>query len=125
MRAILVLAAVPGVAVARHVADVAPDLLRQHHVVEADLHAAERIDVGDLLERTVGQHDEIGRHVDEGAANVLVAIDPHEVADEGRETLAREEPPLATLQAPVLVFGEVHIQRDRRVAGRTDLGRIV
>ena len=57
---------------------------------------------------------EIGRHVDERATDVLVPVDAHEVADEGREAGAGEEPPLADLEAPILERGELDSERDRR-----------
>ena len=54
--------------------------------------------------------------------DVLVAVDAHEVAHEGRETRAREEPALAALETPVLVISEVDVERDLRVrARRADL----
>ena len=40
---------------------------------------------------------EIGGHVDERATDILVPVDPDEVAEERREARAGEEPPLATL----------------------------
>ena len=43
-----------------------PDLLRQQRVGEAELQLPQRLGVGDLLERLVRQHREIGRHIDEG-----------------------------------------------------------
>ena len=66
-----------------------------------------------------------GRHVDERPADVLMPVDADEVADEGRETRAREEPALAAFEAPVLVIGEVDIERELRVrAHRADVNRL-
>ena len=39
-------------------------------------------------------------------------VEAHEVADEGREAGACEEPPLAALEAPILERGEVDSERD-------------
>jgi len=42
-----------------------------------------------------------------------VAIEAHEVTDEGREAGSGEEPPLAALHTPVLVPGEIDMERGR------------
>ena len=52
-------------------------------------------------------------------------VDANELSEEGREARAREEPPLATFEAPVLVLSEEHVERYLGVRPRrADLDRI-
>src|SRR6185503_13624747 len=65
------------------------------------------------------------RHADERAANVLVTVDADEPAGKRGEPCTRKEEPLAPFEAPVLVFGEVHVQRGwRSGASGADLNRL-
>ena len=59
--------------VARGIGDVDARPLQQHDIVETDLQASQRLGIRDGVERAVGQHREIGRHVVEHAR---IDIDP-------------------------------------------------
>ena len=66
---------------------------------------------------------DLRRHTDERAADILESVEPDEITDIGCEAGSREVPPIAAFDSPVLVRGEVHIERDLRVgANGADVG---
>src|SRR4029077_7520540 len=63
-----------------------------------------------------------GRHTHERTPDVLVPIDADEVTQIRREAGTSEVPPIAAFDSPVLVRGEVDVERDlSAAAGSADM----